>query len=168
MDFTARKGADAFGTRLRRLSERLDRDVAKLYADADAHFEPRWFPVVTLLAEEEPLSVTQIAATLGLSHPAVSQVVSQLTKEGLIKATPDQNDERRRLLTLTAKAHSLRQDLEPLWQAIGVATKELIDEEAAGLLTLLGELDKALDKKSLGDRVHEHLDKDNTKKEKTL
>lgn len=168
MDFTARKGAGAFGTRLRRLSERLDRDVSKLYSGADANFEPRWYPVVTLLAEEEPLSVTEIAATLGLSHPAVSQVVSQLTKEGLVKATPDKNDERRRLLTLTAKAHNLRQDLEPLWGAIGSATKELIDEEAPGLLTLLGELDKALNKKSLGDRVHEHLGRDNTKREKTL
>lgn len=161
MDFTRQKGAGAFGTRLRRLSERLDRDVSKLYEASGIDFEPRWYPVVALLDEREPLGVTQIAAALGLSHPAVSQVVRQLTEAGLVASSRDESDERRRLLTLTNTARKRMGDLEPLWSAIALATEQLIGDEVPGLLILLDELDKALDTKGLGDRVHEHLDGNN-------
>lgn len=161
MDFAQRKGARTFGTRLRRLSDGLDREVSRLYAEFGVSFEPRWYPVVALLAEKEPLGVMDMAGALGLSHPAVSQVVRQLSDEGLVTSTPDAADERRRLLTLTDKARERMTELEPLWSAIVLATEELVTEDVPGLLILIDELDRALEKKSLGDRVHEHLDVDN-------
>jgi len=156
-DFTRRKGTGAFGTRLRRLSERLDRDVARLYADFGVDFEPRWYPVVALLKEKQPLSVTEIAQELGLTHPAVSQVTRTLLEEGLIKATLDKKDERKKLLSLTKKAETRIEELTPLWRAIIEATDEIISTEVPGLLILLTELDEALDKESLGERVQKHL-----------
>jgi hypothetical protein len=39
-DFVTEKGAAAFGTRLRRISERLDRDVRELYRLHGHNFEP--------------------------------------------------------------------------------------------------------------------------------
>jgi DNA-binding MarR family transcriptional regulator len=161
MDFTHKKGAGAFGTRMRRLSERLDRDISNLYGGVDVVFEPRWFPVVALLKEEEPLSVTEIAARLGLTHPAVSQVVRQLKDENLITSIADENDERRRLLTLTAEARIRCRKLEPLWRAIVQATEDLIVEEVPDLLKKLDALDRALDTKSMSERARDYLNKSN-------
>lgn len=162
MDFARQQGAGAFGTRLRRLSERLDRDVAKLYADFGVDFEPRWYPVVALLREKEPLGVTEIAAALGLTHPAVSQVVKQLMENGLLSSTVDPEDERRKLLSLTKEAQKRIRELEPLWEAIIEETDEIIKAEVPGLLILLTELDEALETTSLGERVQARLGLDNT------
>lgn len=159
-DFTRRKGSGAFGTRLRRLSERLDRDVSRLYTDFGVEFEPRWYPVVALLAEEKDLSVVEIAESLGLTHPAVSQVTKQLLDEGLLRAEKDPGDERRRLLALTTKGQNRMKKLEPLWQAIVEATDEIISTEVPGLLILLTELDDALNEESLGERVQKRLEMD--------
>ena len=48
-DYIRQRGAAAFGTRLRRLSERLDREVQAIYRERAIAFEPRWFPIVTAL-----------------------------------------------------------------------------------------------------------------------
>jgi DNA-binding MarR family transcriptional regulator len=162
MDFAKQQGAGAFGTRLRRLSERLDRDVAKLYMDFGVDFEPRWYPVVTLLRGKEPLGVTEIAGALGLSHPAVSQVVKQLAANDLLSSTVDPDDERRKLLSLTKEAHKRIEELTPLWAAIVEVTDEIIKAEVPGLLILLTELDEALETTSLGERVRTRLGLDKT------
>src|ERR1700749_3152951 len=56
-DIIREQGTAAFGTRLRRLSERLDRQVQALYRAHDVGFEPRWYPVVTMLHAHGGLSV---------------------------------------------------------------------------------------------------------------
>ena len=39
-------GGLALGSRLKRLSDRLYRGVARIYRELDVEMEPRWFPVV--------------------------------------------------------------------------------------------------------------------------
>jgi len=50
VDHVKKQGALAFGTRLRRLIDRLDRDVLALYRAAGERFEPRWYAVFTASA----------------------------------------------------------------------------------------------------------------------
>ena len=85
----------SLGFRLRRLSGTLDRQIQMIYETAELCFEPRWYPVVQLLMRDDK-SVTDIAAELGISHPAVSQVVTALKRAGLINSNTDPEDERRR------------------------------------------------------------------------
>jgi len=71
---TNQAGAAAIGARLRRLSERIDRDAGRLYAEAGIDFEQRWFGVINLLALLGPRTVGELASFLGVSHASVSQV----------------------------------------------------------------------------------------------
>jgi len=152
-DFVIDKGTSAFGTRLRRLSERLDRDVRELYKLNGVDFEPSWYPVFIALSEIGPTSVGDLAARMRITHAAVSQIRAKLLKAGLVRVRADAGDQRRQMLQLTEKGRALANRLRPLWAAIAQATEQLCRESAPQLLAQLTAVDVALDQRSLLDRV---------------
>jgi DNA-binding MarR family transcriptional regulator len=155
-DFTHGKGVAAFGTRLRRLSERLDRDVQALYRESALDFEPRWFAVITALHERGPATVGELAEGLGVTHAAVSQVRAALAARGLVRGGPDPRDLRRQIVRLTSKGRGAVARLAPLWAAVTAATTELCDE-APGLLAALADLEAALARRGLAARARDRL-----------
>lgn len=152
-DFVVEKGTAAFGTRLRRLSERMDRDVRELYRLHGVDFEPSWFPVFAALSELGPMSVGDLAARMQISHPAVSQIRVKLAKAGLVRARADAADARRQMLQLTDKGRALAARLRPLWAKLARTTEQMCRENAPALLDQLRALEAALDERSLFDRV---------------
>jgi DNA-binding MarR family transcriptional regulator len=152
-DFVIDKGTSAFGTRLRRLSERLDRDVRELYRLNGIEFEPSWYPVVIALAEIGPMSVGDLATRMRITHAAVSQIRAKLLKAGLVRVRADADDQRRQMLQLTEKGRALTNRLGPLWAAIAQTTERLCRDHAPELLAQLTAVDAALDQRSLLDRV---------------
>ena len=152
-DYVTEKGAAAFGTRLRRISERLDRDVRELYRLHGHDFEPSWFPVFVALAEEGPMSVGDLAERMRISHAAVSQIRGKLTRARLVVARADVADHRRQLLQLTARGRALAERLAPLWAAIARTTDAICRAHAPRLLQELDALETALDESSLLERV---------------
>jgi DNA-binding MarR family transcriptional regulator len=153
MDFVRQKGTAAFGTRLRRLSERLDREVEAIYRAHGVAFQPRWFPVISALAEEGEASVGELAAKLGITHVAISQVRGELIAQGLIRVKSDPADKRRQLLALSPKGRRYAEKLSPLWRTIAVATDALLASAAPNLLTALGKIEAALDAQSMIERL---------------
>ncbi|MFA7263414.1 MAG: MarR family transcriptional regulator [Caulobacter sp.] len=146
-----------FGSRLRRLIDRLDRDVTALYAEAGLRFEPRWYAVFSTLRAHGPLSVGALARRLGVTHAAVSQVRAALTREGLIEARTDPADGRRQDLALTPLGAATALQLQPLWDAINTATAQVLERDAPGLLHNLEDLARALDRRSIQARVKDLL-----------
>ncbi len=114
MDIIKQLGPLAFASRLRRLSEQLMKDVAEIYRQQTVDFKPRWFPMLYLLNQQSPMSVTDIAKDLGLTHPAINQISGAMLKAGLISSHKDDNDERRRLLGLTGKGQRIASELKPI------------------------------------------------------
>ena len=149
---TSAVGAAALGARLRRLSERIDRDAARLYAEAGVPFEQRWYGVVRLLAASGPMSVGDIAALLGVSHASVSQVRSGLSAAGLIDWEAVAGNSRHRRLRLTAEGVATAERLAPLWGALAAAAVEL-NAEADDALAAMQRLEDALARRSLYERV---------------
>jgi DNA-binding MarR family transcriptional regulator len=152
-DYVIDKGSAAFGTRLRRLSERMDRDVRELYRLNDVDFEPSWFPVFVALSDLGPMSVGDLATRMRITHVAVSQIRAKLLKAGLVRVRADTADQRRQMLQLTEKGRALVNRLRPLWAAITQATEQLCRESAPQLLAQLTAVETALDQQSLLDRV---------------
>ena len=64
----------ALGSQLRRLSEKLTEDAAKIYAFYGVALDPKWFPVFYVLSHQEGASITEIAQIIGHSHPSVRQI----------------------------------------------------------------------------------------------
>jgi|CXWL01.1.fsa_nt_gi DNA-binding MarR family transcriptional regulator len=155
-DYPKSQGGAAIGARLRRLSERLDRDADRIYADLDIVFEQRWYGVLNQLTLLGPLSVGDLAEALGITHAAVSQTRAALAAQGLVLSSDDPNDARRRVLSLSAAGRRLVTRLTPIWNALNEAAREL-DREAGRVVDALERLERALDRASLPDRVRAKL-----------
>lgn len=151
-NYTRNQGGAAIGARLRRLSERIDREATQLYRELGLEFEQRWFGVLNLLARYGSLSVGEIAAPLGISHASVSQTRESLESRGLIRWRANPDDQRSRHLQLTAAGKRLVAQLTPLWTALSDAAQEL-NTEAGDAVAVLERLDRALERQSLTDRV---------------
>lgn len=153
-DIIQQLGSLGLASRLKRLSERLQSDVSRVYNEQHVDFEARWFPVAFLLREQSPLSVSQIAEQLRLTHPAVSQITSAMEENELVSSERDAADERRRLLTLTEHGRTTLQQLEPIWNAVSVCTQELITAQGHDFLDILSSIETALDERDMYTRVN--------------
>lgn len=156
MDYSRSVGGAALGARLRRLSEAMDGDAARIYADQGAVFEQRWFGVLNQLSRRGPSSVGEIATALRITHASVSQSRRSLKAAGLVNAERDPADARRSPLALTERGRTLVEHLAPLWRAFEAASLEL-DAEAGGAAAALDRLDDALSRRSLRQRILDHL-----------
>ena len=157
MEFIRDANTRAFGTRLRRLSERIDREVQEIYRTAGVEFEPRWFAVIASLKEGGPATVAELAARIGTTHAAVTQVRSALSAQGLITSRADARDPSRQVLALTPAGIGKVSALQSLWAAIAAATEDLLATAAPDLLANIDALEAGLTEKGLVQRVTARL-----------
>lgn len=144
-------GGLLLGSRLKRLSETLYAGVDRVYAAQGVALSSRCFPVLFLLRDNGPLGITELAARMGQSHPALSQLSRRLLAEKLVAEKADPADERRRLLALAPKGRALMEKLEPVWQDIVAAVEELGAE--TGLMKAVGQLEAALGERGFAERI---------------
>jgi DNA-binding MarR family transcriptional regulator/predicted N-acetyltransferase YhbS len=147
----------ALASRLRHLSDRLMEDADGLYRELGISFQPRWFPVFHALGRGAPRGVTELAQTLGITHPAVSQVAARLKAAGLAIEVRDSADERLRLLRLTPKGRRLRRRLEPVWDAIRASARELLRDAEVDLMRDLDRIEAVHERSSVVDRARRRL-----------
>ena len=153
MDLVNELGELALATRLKRLSERLSQDVSKIYSESDVDFEAKYYLILELLHRQKLLGITEISESLQLSHPAVVQFVDQLLNRKLIKVSQDKKDARRRLVSLSTGGKKLLQQIAPVLKVIKEENRKWINEASYDVLEILSELENALDKKSMYQRV---------------
>ena len=94
MDLISQLGELALASRLKRLSDRLMREVSRVYKEQALDFEARLFPVLFYLRSEGPSNITTIAKGLNLTHPAVTQVAHAMSRRKLIRSRRVVGDER--------------------------------------------------------------------------
>lgn len=158
-DVILKRGYGALGCRLRRLSERIDRDLRDVYQAHGVYFDPAWFPVLTALHDHGPLSLAEIADCTGMASSSIGAVRGRLAAEGLVLLEQDPRDLRRQRLSLTPKGHTTIAGLEPVWSAISKAAQALCAETAPDLLNELEVLEKALSRRRISARVKSLFDR---------
>jgi len=146
-------GPMAFASRLKRLHERLIRDVGRLYEGLGFDFEPRWFLLFYSLHARGPASITEFAAALSQSHAAINQVAGELLAAGLVDEIRQRGDDRKRLLRLSPRGRKLASRMMPIWQEVGRATSELFRDSGVDMVAGLSATERALDEASIYDRV---------------
>lgn len=99
----------AFTSRLKHLSERLLKDVSRLYHKRDIDFEARWFTILYTLNRKSPMTVTSLARSLSLT--AINHITSEMLKKRLLNSTKGNRDERQRLLIISTKLFSAQKVL---------------------------------------------------------
>jgi DNA-binding MarR family transcriptional regulator/N-acetylglutamate synthase-like GNAT family acetyltransferase len=154
MDFYAKTGPMALGSRLRRLSERLAYQAAEIYKLYGNDLQPRWFPVFYILSEGEARSISDIADQIGHSHASVSQIVSEMEARGYVKEKKG-GDGRKRFVQLTTKAKALDTNLKYQYADVGQAVETAMVETTYNLWKAIGEWEQLLDEKDMKSRVME-------------
>ncbi|WP_442587705.1 MarR family winged helix-turn-helix transcriptional regulator [Pedobacter sp. AW31-3R] len=129
MNIIDESGILALSTRLQRLSEQLRKDGALVYKAFDIDFEPKWFPVIYTLHHKEILSVVEIAAEIGYTHPSTISLLKELEKQKLIRSKKDKVDERKRLIQLTAKGKELILKMKPVWEIMIAVLTEVTNNQ---------------------------------------
>ncbi|MCV2485260.1 MarR family winged helix-turn-helix transcriptional regulator [Flavobacterium sp. SH_e] len=147
-------GILAISTRLQRLSEQLRKDGALIYKSYDIDFEPKWFPIIYTLHIKEMLSVVEIAAEIGYSHPSTISLLKELEKLKIISSKKDKLDERKRLIVLTAKGKELVVKMQPVWTVMKNALHEITDTQN-NLLKAIEETEQKLASQGFFQRISE-------------
>lgn len=145
-------GLLAISTRLQRLSDLLRKDGQKIYEAYGIDFEPKWFPVVYTLHQKPLLSVLEIAAEIGYTHPSTISLLRELEKKKLIRSKRDKSDERKRLLVLTEQGKSLIEKMRPVWNTMIKALESLTDTEHR-LMKAIEEVEQQMNTQSFYQRA---------------
>ena len=141
------------GARVRAVLERMDADVARTLADLGiTDYRTVFSAVVRSVTETGPVTIRDLASTLGITHSAASQRVAEMRRRGLVELVPG-TDARERLVHLTDLARSLKPALDAEWEATDVAFEALNTELTASLSQVVTEMEAALDRRSFRDRI---------------
>lgn len=146
-----------FGSRMKRLSDQLMRDVKKVYKNLYIDFDPYLFPIFKTINDQRSISVGEISELLQITQPAVTQFVNTLTKKELIAISTDENDKRKKLISLSEKGKALVNRLEPIWKIMQEELTEFIEREPTSFMNHIKLTEKRQQEKSLYHRIMERI-----------
>lgn len=156
IDYFDELGEVALGSRLKRLSDRLMSDALDVYKFMDQEIQPKWFTLLSLLNDKKSVSIVEAADFLGLTQPCISQFSKELIKLEWVQVDPDENDLRRRIMSLTNKGKRKLKKMEPVRTAVRSAAISLCEEVEQDFYQAIKQFEHALTKKSLYERTLEN------------
>ena len=162
MDFMAEMAELALASRLRRLSDLYWQGVTATYRQSGVDFDVRWATIFVLIARQGPVAVMEIADRLGITHPAVIQVINELEKHNLIVSAKSEQDGRKRLLTLSETGQAMLPKLQPLWDAFVAVNRQMLGNQTHNLLSSLQEMEAQLAQRAFFDRIQDQLNQPKT------
>lgn len=118
---------------------RAARLVSRQYADTmkAAGLKSSQFSILSILTFNEQLTITELAAKMGLERTSLSRNLRPMEKDGLI-AVSDERDHRRRYIKLTRQGKATYRKALPLWnQAQQELRQQLGAEDLKQLKSLL-------------------------------
>jgi|SRR5450830_498875 len=143
-------GSLVLGSRLRRLSDQLYAGVDSSYVAAGVELSSRCFPLLMLLRDNGPTSITVLAAQIGQTHPVVVQLGRKLLDAGVVVEMSEPKDERRRLLALSDSGQVLLRGMEPLWSDVKAAIDVMLEGRAAAWIATLDKIEASLQEQAFG------------------
>jgi DNA-binding MarR family transcriptional regulator len=142
---------------MREIFDRMDAGIAEVYAELGiVGVRPR-FSMVIVFLEGGPLSIRELSREVNVTHSAMSQTVSAMRKDGLIRSAPG-TDARNRMVELTPEGRALIEPLRAEWFATEAVLAELDAEVPYALGQLIADLRGALDRRTFTERLREKLD----------
>ncbi len=154
-DFIERGGLPFFAHRLKRLSELLVEQSGRWLKELGLATPPRGVSTLLLLGERQPLTVTEIARELRLSHPLIIELARRLSAGGLIETEQDAADGRRRLVRLTAAGVEEVALLRRANEALSEAYRSLFLDAGGDGLSCIERLEAACRHRPLLERLRD-------------
>ena len=155
-DIVRRGGHMTLGSRLKRLGERMQSDVARFMEEIGIGAQPSVPPLLAALDSKESLTINELVEAVGISQPGVTRSVGQLERAGLVEIRRMAGDRRSKAVALTAKGRDIvarcRNDL---WPYIEAAVADVCAGLDGPLLRQLDAIEDALAEKPLDRRAAE-------------
>jgi DNA-binding MarR family transcriptional regulator len=138
---------------LRLLQAAMDADITRIYAEAQIEgLKPSSVLELLRLHADGPMTITELAESVQLTHSAVSQKVAAMRAAGWVRTTPG-SDARSKKVALTAKANRVAARLAAEWRATEASIAEIEAEIPYPLSRVVTDIEKALQRKSFHDRI---------------
>lgn len=146
-------GSLMLGSRLRRLSDQLYAGVDTSYLAAGVELSSRCFPLLLLLRDNGPTSITALATQIGQTHPVVVQLGRKLLDAGVVAEQQDPKDERRRLLALSDSGRKLLLSMAPLWDDVRAGVDAVFGQATPQFMDLLERAEARLQAQGFGETI---------------
>ena len=141
---------------MREIFDRMDAGIAEVYAELGiVGVRPR-FSMAIMFLENGPLSIRELAREVNVTHSAMSQTVTAMRRDGLIRSAPGA-DARSRMIELTPAGRELIEPLRREWYATEEVLAELDAEVPYALGQLIVDLRGALDRRTFTERLRTRL-----------
>jgi DNA-binding MarR family transcriptional regulator len=140
-----------------RLLSDMDDEIAQVYADNGIDdLKPTWVLEIIRLHVHGPMSIAELARSVGRTHSALSQKVAAMRAAGWLETTAGA-DARSKRVTLTAKAERVAALLAAEWRATEAVIGEIESELPYPLTRVAQDIRAVLARKSFHDRITERL-----------
>lgn len=136
MSYLSEMGLLSLGSQLKAISDQLYAMADDVYARHGIELQGRWFPILRLLHDRGPMTVGEIAAAVGQTHSAISQLATRLVRDGWLSAASDADDRRTRRLSLNTKSQAAIRAAKPLWRAMREALEQRVRANGLDVTTL--------------------------------
>jgi DNA-binding MarR family transcriptional regulator len=142
---------------MREIFDRVDAGITEVYAELGiVGVRPR-FSMAIMFLDGGPLSIRELSREVNVTHSAMSQTVSAMRRDGLIRSAPG-TDARNRMVELTPAGRALIKPLRAEWFATEAVLAELDAEVPYQLAQLIVDLREALDRRSFTERLRARLE----------
>jgi DNA-binding MarR family transcriptional regulator len=159
MEYLRQLGDLVIDHRLRRVMESLLRTAEEIYESRGLPFRARWTSTYLLLEQSGPLSVTEIADQIGLTHPGVIAITDEMAAADMVVSVADDVDRRRRRIELSQRGRELKPDLTALWAELARAQRKRFRDAGCDIVEVLNQVEDSLIAKSLAAEVISRVSK---------
>ena len=140
-----------------RLFSDMDDEIAKVYADNGIDdLKPTWVLEIIRLHVRGPMTIAELARSVGRTHSALSQKVAAMRAAGWLETTPGA-DARSKQVALTARAERVAGLLTAEWRATEAIIAEIESELPYPLTRVAEDIRAVLARKSFHDRITDRL-----------
>ncbi|WP_420602193.1 GNAT family N-acetyltransferase [Flagellimonas sp.] len=140
-----------FTARIKRLNEKIVSSTVEHYTNLNLDIEPNWHVIFLLLKQKGKLTVTEIASTLGFSHPAMIKITRKMKDKGYLESHKDAKDGRRTYIQISKKGKKAFPLFEEEWYRIQEVLQEFVTDD---FLEKFDQLEAQLQKQSFKERYN--------------
>jgi DNA-binding MarR family transcriptional regulator len=144
-DIVRSLGFLCLGSRFRRIGERLQADTQQIMESFGVPIQAGQYPFLGAIDKAGPLTIGELAEAVGITQPGATRALSQLIDLGLVEARASDEDQRRKLVSLTPAGRELVEfSKREVWPRIEAAVRDLCAELSGPLLNQLGAMEDGL------------------------
>jgi len=153
-DILTERGHLFLGSRLKRLAERMQADVAKVAEAAGLEIQPSQYSLLATLDRHGPHTIGELTQAMQLSQPTVTRAVSRLTEMGLLEMSRLHRDQRHKTISLTAAGEAaVARSKLMVWPQIEAAVQEMLGGLSGGFLEQVAAIEARLAEQPLNLRA---------------